>query len=265
LRAAARMALNRQGLDPGAGRRAEVRHQVGDAVHTYDLTLEPLRDADGRVVGLAGAALDITERKRAEARQRLLVAELSHRVKNMLATVQVIARRSLSSDRTLDEAREALAKRLRALAKAHDLLTASRWRGAGLRAVLAGELRPYGERAVLDGPELELAPNAAQTFALVLHELATNAAKHGALAAADGWLEVSWSRVTLPSRGDELRLVWRERDGLPVRAPSRRGFGRTLLEEGLRHELGGEVRLDFRPDGLVCELSVPAKAALSGS
>jgi two-component sensor histidine kinase len=205
----------------------------------------------------------VTGRKRDEERLRLLLAELSHRVKNTLATVQAIAARSLSGERTLEEARDALAKRLRALAKTHDLLTASRWRGADLRAVLEGELKPYGKRARLEGPEVELTPKAAQTLALVLHELATNAAKHGALAAPDGWLEVAWSldRADADEGGGRLRLTWRERGGPPVAPPHRRGFGRTLLEHGLRHDLSGQVALDFAPDGLVCELTVPATAA----
>lgn len=220
------------------------------------------RDADGSVY-LSTIARDISEHKAAAARQRLLLAELSHRVKNTLATVQVIAARSLAGERTLEEAREALTTRLRAMAKTHDLLTARHWRGAGLRAVLEAELKPYGQRALLRGEEVELSPKAAHSFAMVLHELVTNAAKHGALSGPEGWLEVAWTlSPRLPDDG-ELRLLWHEHDGPPVRPPTTRGFGRTLIEQGLRHELGGRVALEFRPGGLVCELAVPARSALA--
>jgi two-component sensor histidine kinase len=155
---------------------------------------------------MAGINMDVTERREAEERQRLLLQELAHRVKNTLAVVQGIANRSLSGDRTLAEAREVLGKRLGALAQAHSLLTAREWHGAALRAVLEAELRPYAKRAVLAGPDLDLAPKATLTLALVLHELATNAAKHGALSAAGGRVEVAWS-LAGPRGGERLRLV----------------------------------------------------------
>jgi PAS domain S-box-containing protein len=219
-------------------------------------------DASGRPLRGIGTLMDVSERKRDEERQRLLLAELSHRVKNTLATVQAIASRSLSGERTLEEGRHALTKRLRALAKTHDLLTASRWRGAGLRAVLEGELKPYGKRARIAGPEVELTPKAAQTMGLVLHELATNAAKHGALSLPEGWLEVGWSFAPTDADGHHLlRLTWRERGGPPVTPPRWCGFGRTLIEQGLKHDLGGQVVLDFAAAGLVCELAVPITAA----
>jgi two-component sensor histidine kinase len=240
---------------------------VADAATGQRLVLAvnavPVTDARGAVVGATAALLDITRRKAAEARQALLLAELEHRVKNLLAVVQAIAAQSLSGDRTLDEARDALVKRLHALAKAHDLLIASGWQGASLRAVLEGELRPYGRRARLNGPDLTLAPRAAQTLALVLHELATNAAKHGALSTPEGWVEASWAIADPATSGATLRLVWREHDGPPVQAPLRRGFGRILLEQGLRHDLGGEVALAFLPDGLVCTIGAPAHGVLA--
>ncbi|MEK0085082.1 PAS domain-containing protein [Benzoatithermus flavus] len=224
-----------------------------------------LFDDAGQPVRGIGTIMDVTERKRAEARQQLLLRELSHRVKNTLAVVQSIAARSLGGQRTLTEAREAFMKRLQALASAHDLLTAGHWRGASLRAVLRSELEPYGKRVRATGPDLTLAPEAAQTFALVLHELATNAAKYGALNAPEGRLEVVWELLRPAGDGQEatLRLLWQERDGPPVREPLHHGFGHTLIEQGLRYELGGEVRTEFRPEGLVCELTVPAGRALA--
>ena len=222
-----------------------------------EVAASAVRDADGHFLYGVRIVQDVTDRKQAEARRAVLLAELNHRVKNTLAVVRGIAARSLSGERTLAEGRALFSARLLALSRAHDLLTASQWRGAGLRAVLRGELAPYGARAILSGPELALSPKAALTLALVVHELATNAVKYGALASPDGRVEVAWSL-----EGAELRLRWRERDGPPVEVPLRRGFGRVLLEQGLKHDLGGEVTLDFRPDGLVYEIAVPARAAL---
>jgi two-component sensor histidine kinase len=180
--------------------------------------------------------------------------------------VRGIAARTLTDDRTPAEARRVLADRLGALARAHEALAASDWAGARLRGLVEAELRPFGARAALDGPDLALAPKAAQTLSLVLHELATNAAKHGALSAPGGRVEVAWGlrEAAGPGPGGrELRLRWRERGGPAVAAPARRGFGRTLVEQGWRHELGGEVALDFRPEGLACELAAPVAAVLA--
>jgi PAS domain S-box-containing protein len=239
-----------------------VRHVDGLWVYLHDRSYV-LRDENGRAVRLIGVSTDITGRKQAEEHQRLLLLELSHRVKNTLAVVQSLAARSLSGERTLEQAREDFSKRLRALANAHSLLTASEWREAGLRAVVEAELKPYANRATLAGPDLALLPKAALTFALVVHELATNAVKHGALASGDGRLEVAWEVVRPPGQPTALRLTWRERDGPAVPMPSRRGFGRTLVEQSLKHDLGGEVAMEFRPDGLRCELTIPAGAALA--
>jgi PAS domain S-box-containing protein len=202
---------------------------------------------------------DVTERKETEERSRLLLAELSHRVKNTLAVVQSVATRSLAGDRTLDEARDAFAKRIRALANAHTLLTASEWRGASLRALAAAELGPYRGRAEARGEDLALGPKAAQSLALILHELATNAAKHGALSAPEGRVELAWA-----VEGPTLRLVWREKGGPEVRSPARRGFGHLLVEEAAAHDLGSRARLEFRREGLTYELEAPLAQLVAG-
>jgi PAS domain S-box-containing protein len=243
----------------------EKRYRRPDGSERWvEIAATAVRDPDGRFLYGVRVVQDVNDRKLAQDRQRLLLAELSHRVKNTLAVVQGIAARSLSGDRTPDEARDALSKRLRALARAHDLLTASAWRGAGLRAVVEGELRPYRERVKLHGPDLTLAPKAAQTLGLVLHELATNAAKHGALSSPDGRVELAWSLASVAG-SDRLRLVWRESSGPAVVVPTRRGFGRTLIEQGWRHDLGGEVDLAFLPQGVECALTVPADVVLATS
>jgi PAS domain S-box-containing protein len=196
---------------------------------------------------------DITERRAAEARQRLLLAELSHRVKNTLAVVQSIASQSLAGERSLAEARGAFTSRLQALARTHDLLTASGWQGVSLRALVARVLEPYGERAQVEGDEVLLTARAALTLGLVLHELATNAAKYGALGSAEGRIAIAW--WSAPETG--LRLRWREEGGPVVPPTTRRGFGRTLIEFAVAYDLGGRARLEFPPEGVVCELNAP--------
>jgi PAS domain S-box-containing protein len=227
-----------------------------------------LYDGTGRLTRMIGALRVVTERKEAEERQRLLLLELSHRVNNTLAVVQSLAARSFADGRTTAEAREVFTRRLRALAAAHSLLTASEWRGAGLRAVVEAELAAHGPRTSASGPDLDLTPKAALALALTVHELATNAVKHGALSAEGGRVEVAWRVDPAPASAAKaaLRLTWRELGGLPVPGePPRRGFGRVLLEQGLRHELGGDVVMEFRADGLRWELRLPADAALAAA
>ena len=219
-----------------------------------------VRDVGGRFLYGVRIVQDITDRKLAEARQRLLVSELNHRVKNTLAVVQSIAARSLSGDRTLNEARDVLTKRLQALAKAHLLLTAAEWRGAKLRELAEAELKPYAKRAEILGEDVTLSPKATLSLGLVLHELATNAAKHGALSAPGGQVSVAWE-VLNGADARSLRLVWRERGGPPVPAAPRKGFGRVLIEQAAAYDLGGRATLDLRPDGAVYELEAPLGVA----
>ena len=237
------------------GDEQEIRFADGGSI-TMLAHATPLRDGAGRVVGAVAAGVDITERKRAEEHQQLLLAELSHRVKNTLAVVQGIASRTLAGERPVAEVRAVLADRLRALAHTHSLLTANAWRGVSLQALAEGELKPYGQRAGIGGADLLLPPRAALTLGLVLHELATNAAKHGALSAPEGRVGVEWE-VSGPDEERRLRLAWRERGGPPVREPERRGFGRMLIERAPEHDLGGTGRLDFRLEGLAYDLDVP--------
>lgn len=204
-------------------------------------------------VAIAGASRDLTETKKAEELQRLLTNELNHRVKNTLATVQSITAQTLRGANDLKSARAALDDRLISLARAHDLLTDASWSGADLRDVVARAMQPF-DAAQLDvsGPSLTIAPRHALTLSLALHELATNASKHGALSAPGGRVEVRWR-----SDDDALHLDWRERDGPAVARPTRRGFGSRLLEEGVDRELGGRTRLDYAKDGVRCEISAP--------
>lgn len=202
------------------------------------------------------AQREIQQRRRVEERQLLLINELNHRVKNTLATVQSIVAQTSRTDRSAQEVRNAIEGRLLALSGAHDLLTRHSWEGADLHEVAQRAAAPFsaeGETRIrIAGPAVPLAPQQALAISMALHELATNAAKYGALSAAGGYAELQWRAA-----GDRLEIDWREHDGPEVRAPARRGFGSRLLERGLAADLKGTVNLDFRPDGVRCTITAP--------
>jgi len=200
------------------------------------------------------AQREIAERKQTEARLKLVAAEVDHRARNTLAVIQSITR--LSRDEPTKDFKRTLQGRIDALARAHTLLSQTRWQGADVRRLAEEELAPYrssATRVAVEGPAMLLAPAAAQAISMVLHELATNAAKYGALADARGHLEVTWN----VSPDGELRLRWAETGPLPVRAPQQFGFGTKVVERTIRRQLGGEVRFDWRETGLIFELTLP--------
>jgi PAS domain S-box-containing protein len=212
----------------------------------------PRRDAEGNVILWYGNTEDIHERKVAEEHQRLLINELNHRVKNTLASVQAIAFQTLRGEVPLAEARARFEARLMALSAAHNLLTEENWVGASLERVVKDateHLAGDAGRFDVEGAPLRLAPRAALALAMALHELGTNAAKYGALAAEGGRVSIAWT-----ADGERLRLEWRERGGPPVAEPTRRGFGSRLIERGLEADLGGAAALHFEPAGLRCEI-----------
>ena len=222
-------------------------------VRWISATAEIERNADGRAIRLVGAHRDITERALAQQRQRLLINELNHRVKNTLATVQSIASQSLRTARTTQEASVAFEERLMALSRAHNVLTRENWQGASLREIVEGAAEPYagpGGRFRIEGDNIRLNPQTALALAMALQELATNAVKYGALTDPAGTVEISWSTSSQSPR--RLQLRWAERGGPTVRPPERRGFGSRLIERSLAVDLGGDVRLSFNPDGVVC-------------
>ncbi|WP_207480146.1 CheR family methyltransferase [Arenibaculum pallidiluteum] len=209
---------------------------------------------------LMGVNYDITPRKQAEERQRLLIGELNHRVKNSLATVQAIIRHTLRTATSPKDFAAAVEGRVQALAAAHSLLTRTNWDGADLAELIAEQTSPHvpeasGGRIATSGPAVSLTAPLAFSLGMILHELATNAAKYGALSRAGGTIDVSW-RIVPAEAGRVLHLEWTEAGGPPVRPPERRGFGSTLIERSLRHEARGEARLSYHPDGLRCQIRV---------
>jgi PAS domain S-box-containing protein len=262
--------------------RGEVVAKIEEALRTrkeYGVVYRMLRpdgsvrwlEACGRVVvelgearKLAGVCMDVTERRMAESQRELLVAELSHRVKNTLATVISIAQQSFQNNRSLEEARASFSARIRALAQTHGRLAEASWAGVSLRTMLADELAPYrgedGGNVRFAGPPVMLGPKHALTLGMAIHELATNAAKYGALSAKSGIVEVAWD-VQAETR--RLHLRWSELGGPPVETPQSSGFGRLLLERALAADLRGDVRLDFGTSGLRCEIDVPLEAPVS--
>jgi PAS domain S-box-containing protein len=223
------------------------------------LTISPVKNAQGVIVGASKIARDITAQKRAERLQRTLMHELNHRVKNILATVQAIARQSFRSGPLDSRARETFEGRLQALSRAHDLLTRENWDGAEMAAIVAQVLAPYQrQRFEIGGPELRLPPRMALALTLALHELATNAAKYGALSAPSGRVTITWT--VRPGTPPGLALRWQERGGPQVSPPTQKGFGSRLIERSLAMELAGEVHISYDPAGIVCDVSAPMPA-----
>ncbi|HEV7691746.1 MAG TPA: HWE histidine kinase domain-containing protein [Hyphomonadaceae bacterium] len=212
-------------------------------------------------VAITGASRDISEMVQATEAQKLLINELNHRVKNMLATVQSIARQTQRS--TPDAFGVRFEERLMALSRAHDLLTRRQWAGVGSRELLEQALSPFAsesDSAVrMDGPDHVLSAQAALSLAMVIHELATNAAKYGALSSPSGRIDLAWS-IGSDGEAEALHLNWIEKDGPRVEEPTRRGFGARLIERSVGKDLGGKADMRFLPAGLQCELTMPLGA-----
>ena len=229
----------------------------------WEIATAPVPGRPGEPGQVVATGRDITERKAEDARRDLLMEELSHRIKNTLALVQGVATQTLRNAASIEEAGEALTSRLVALAKAHDVLMQGSWACADLRGLVEGAIALHGDgepdRFRLGGPALTLGPRPALTLALMLHELATNATKYGALSSPAGHVAVSWS--VAPVDGVEtLHFRWEEIDGPPVSPPQRIGFGSRLIERSLVHSFGGSVRLTYPVTGAVLDLVAPLVA-----
>jgi two-component sensor histidine kinase len=253
---------DRRVLDSGIADDCEERFtgRAGQS-RLYRSIRSPLRDRKGAVIGSVGIATDVTERREAEEREKLLARELDHRAKNLLAVVQSVV--SLTRADTLADFKTAVEGRIQSLGRAHSMLAASRWEGADLERVLSEELAPYcgGDqpRVHLCGPALLLKPAAAQSLALVIHELATNAVKYGALSVPSGELHVRWEVPSEADRNPKLTLQWKESGGPRVQARpagSRSGFGSRLIRSSIERQLGGSLHLDWAESGLVATMEV---------
>lgn len=220
-----------------------------------------VRDHGGKPVRYSGVDMDVTERKRAEEHVRLLLAELNHRANNLLTVVQALAHQMADSADTKAFAKR-LTERIAGLAASNGLLISGRWQGVELATLVRSHLAPFvadlDRRAVLAGPSLRLVPAAAEAIGMALHELATNAVKHGALA-ANGSIRVTWSLEE-----GNLDMTWREEGGPPVVPPRRAGFGRTVIERMIAQALDGAAALDFAPSGVVWRFTCSAHRALEG-
>lgn len=220
----------------------------------------PLHDETGLLVGAINMLVDITERKKSEEQQALLIRELHHRVKNTLATVQAIMSSTARTSTSIEDFQHAFVGRISALARTHLLLTENLRQTASFEDLLRNELEAYDDgskdRIRLKGPAIELTSEIAVPLGMAIHELTTNAAKHGALSLIGGTVEVSWS-VSIEAEGRKLHFQWVERNGPPVAPPAREGFGSRLLEKVLRAQTHAEVTADYDPAGLGVRVVLP--------
>jgi PAS domain S-box-containing protein len=260
--AAAVIALKREALAIGQAKRAEVALQDGSGLRWNELHIEPLRNKAGDIVGLTCASVDVTERKEGETHLRLLMRELTHRSKNLLAVIQAMARQTARHAGSIEGFLNQFSARLQGLAASHDLLVRESWHGAFLRELIQSQLAAYfaaGEGPIsIDGVPVALKPEAAQNLGLALHELAVNAAKYGALSVPQGRVTIAWALL-----GNALELDWREQFGPKVKARRKKGFGSMVIERNLASALDAAVDLTFDPDGLRCHIVIPASQILA--
>lgn len=263
---AAIIAAKREVLRSGEAKRTEVPLDDAPGIRWHDLHIEPLRNEAGDVVGLTCASVDVTERKEGEAHLRLLLRELTHRSKNLLAVIQAMARQTARHTGSVDSFLSQFGARLQALAASHDLLVRESWYGASLGELIRSQLGGYLDAPVtqvsIEGPAIALKPEAAQNLGLALHELAVNAAKFGALSVPNGRVSITWSQR---DHGDDnsVELDWREQLGPKVKVRRRKGFGSMVIERNLALALDAEVDLKFDPSGLRCHIVIPPSQILA--
>lgn len=254
--------VKRAALETGRPERVEFQIEVDGDVRWFDLRIEPELDGNGAISGIVCACIDITERKRWEEHQRILLLELAHRSKNLLAVVQSLANQTSKNVSSVEEFKRRFFGRLQSLSRAHEILSDQNWRGAGLRELIRSQVLMYvgeaSDRIRYEGPPVYLRPNAAQHVGLALHELTTNTLKHGALKSPDGVIEISWafSENGGDSRDAWLTLQWREPLAVAVSSPRVRSFGRILLESVVPTAVAGEAVLDIGRDGVLYRLKI---------
>ncbi|RYG62307.1 MAG: PAS domain S-box protein [Alphaproteobacteria bacterium] len=257
--------LKQKVMDTGEAVRGEFKAKVGNGTRWYDISLAPLKNRAGLVVGLTGAAIDISERKGWEQHLRLLMRELTHRSKNLLAVIQAMARQTARHTDSVDMFIERFGARLHALAGSHDLLVQESWQRASISELLSSQLGHYsdliGTQIIVKGPQVYLNPDAAQNLGMALHEMATNAVKYGALSTPNGQVTIMWEWKGQGAKR-VLRLIWREKGGPTVKEPKSRGFGSQVIERNLTRALGADVKLDYAPTGFKAEMDLPQKLTL---
>jgi PAS domain S-box-containing protein len=255
------IALKNSALRSGSPQDSEIGIASNEGgTRWYDFHIEPLRDLTGTITGLIGAAIDVTKRKEDEAHQRLLMRELTHRSKNLLAVIQAMARQTARHATSTEQFLEQFDARLQALAVSHDMLIEEGWHGASLRELavmlLEGGAGTDESQTTIEGPTVLLKPEAAQALGLALHELAANAKKFGALSVPKGHLALTWRRVAQP-QGDAVELRWIERGGPQVASHIHRRFGSVVIERNLAQTTGGKVDLVFPAEGVQCAILIP--------
>lgn len=260
------VAIKREALATGEPRRTEFSVAEGLGLRWHDLHIEPLRNDAGDIIGLTCASVDVTERKEGEAHLRLLLRELTHRSKNLLAVIQAMARQTARHAGSIDAFLRQFGDRLQALAASHDLLVRESWYGASLNELVRSQLSAYldgiGQQVEINGPEVALKPEAAQNLGLAIHELSANAARFGALSVPEGRVVVEWRGGGNPHEG--IELDWREQFGPRVRPRRKRGFGSTVIETNLTRALDAKVDMMFDPEGLHCRVLIPASQIVTG-
>jgi two-component sensor histidine kinase len=258
------MAAKRKAMATGDSQKLETDFELFGRKRSFYLLIEPLRDQHDNILGTTSVAVDLSERKANEDQLRLLLRELTHRSKNLLAVIHAIARQTASRTRSVEDFLDRFSARLVAIGASHDLLVADDWHGASLRMLIEQQLgehaEQFGERIAIEGEDVMLKPEAVQNLGLALHELATNAQKYGSLSEPDGQVSIRWQFCEEASK---LKLTWQEKGGPPVTPPERSGFGRAMIETVVSRALEGDVNLSFPPKGVRCVIVIPSEQVTS--
>jgi PAS domain S-box-containing protein len=258
--------LKREAIATGEPRDRELQIDNGANARWFDFHIEPLRGREKEIVGLTCAVVDITVRKDNEEHLRLVMRELTHRSKNLLAIIQALARQTARYADSIDGFLNQFTARVQALSRSHDILVQEGWHGAYLADLLRSQIGPYVDQekpqASWEGPPVRLRPEAAQSLGLALHELASNAAKYGALSAPTGRVSIQWTMLGGPNN-DGIEIVWAEQGGPPVGVPQKHGFGSLVIERNLPRSLESEVELRFLAEGARCRIKIPGKHIFS--
>ncbi len=253
------VAAKQEAMKTGNSQELEIDFELYSRERSFYLVIEPLSDEAGKIVGTASVAVDVTERKANEHQLRLLLRELTHRSKNLLAVIHAIARQTAARTTSVEGFLDRFSARLYAIGMSHDLLVADDWHGASLRMLVEQQLEShadaFGQGIAIEGEDVMLKPEAVHNLGLALHELTANAEKYGSLSKPGGEIHISWDYC---EDAKKLKLTWDESGGPKVREPSRSGFGRAMLENVVGKALAGDVTLSFPVKGVHCEIVIPA-------